>query len=318
MELEIRHLRAVCAIADAGSISKAATTLGISQPGLTALLQRLERELGGRLFTRGRNGAVPTRLGDFVVCRARGTLLSMDELRRGASRYPADSGEVIRLGGAMASVSVGQSRRLGAYLTGIDLRLQIEYSPQLLWELIVAGRLDAITTVDYPGYQVQPPSDLVFDVLQIEPVFIALAADHPLNKQEEIHLADLAEQRWAMTPPDGAGWPDYFLAACQEAGFTPRVPYTISGCESVRDLVVNEKVVAPCQAVFESSEGLVVRPLAGNPMAMRHVQACRRDGPLGDYTAELVRFGREAHQEYASRAPHYVAWQDRQTAARGS
>jgi DNA-binding transcriptional LysR family regulator len=48
MELELRHLHSLCVIADAGSVTKAATVLGVSQPSLTAQLQRVERELGGR------------------------------------------------------------------------------------------------------------------------------------------------------------------------------------------------------------------------------------------------------------------------------
>ncbi|MGH8795377.1 MAG: LysR family transcriptional regulator, partial [Stackebrandtia sp.] len=47
MEVELRHLRAVCAVADAGSVSKAAAALGISQPALTAQLRRIEQSLGG-------------------------------------------------------------------------------------------------------------------------------------------------------------------------------------------------------------------------------------------------------------------------------
>lgn len=308
MELEIRHLRALCAIADTGSLTKAAAALGLSQPALTAQLQRIERELGGLLFSRGRHGAAPTRLGEFVLSRARGTLLGMEELRRGAARHPASSGQVIRLGGALTSVSIGQAHRLGTHLPGADLRLQMEYSPQLLWELIVAGRLDAITTVDYPGYELRPTSDILCEVMQVEPVMVALATGHPLASHKEIDLADLAGERWALTTPDGAGWPDCFLAACYQAGFTAKVPYTISHGEQLRGLVSSERAVAPCQAVFEADDDVVVRPLTGSPVVMRHVLACRRDGPLADHVEELVRFGQEAHADHSARAPHFLEW----------
>ena len=76
MELEIRHLRAICAIGDAGSLSRAATQLGISQPSLTTLLQRVERLVGGKLLERGRSGAVPTALGAQMLQRARLLLAS--------------------------------------------------------------------------------------------------------------------------------------------------------------------------------------------------------------------------------------------------
>ncbi|MEU5579266.1 LysR family transcriptional regulator [Streptomyces huasconensis] len=47
MDLEIRHLRAVTAIADVGNLYKAARVLGVAQPTLTAQLRRIESSLGG-------------------------------------------------------------------------------------------------------------------------------------------------------------------------------------------------------------------------------------------------------------------------------
>jgi len=42
MELELRHLRVICAVAEAGSVTTAAATLGLAQPALTAQLRRIE------------------------------------------------------------------------------------------------------------------------------------------------------------------------------------------------------------------------------------------------------------------------------------
>ncbi len=61
MNLELRHLKVVCAIAETGSVTKAASLLGLAQPALTAQLQRIERTLGGPLFERDRRGARPPR-----------------------------------------------------------------------------------------------------------------------------------------------------------------------------------------------------------------------------------------------------------------
>ncbi|GGX78164.1 hypothetical protein GCM10010510_23850 [Streptomyces anandii JCM 4720] len=53
MELELRHLRTVRTIAEAGSLTKAASLLGLAQPALSAQLRRIEGALGGALFERG-------------------------------------------------------------------------------------------------------------------------------------------------------------------------------------------------------------------------------------------------------------------------
>ncbi|MFI2666968.1 LysR family transcriptional regulator, partial [Micromonospora carbonacea] len=86
MNLELRHLRVVCAIAETGSVTKAASTLGLAQPALTAQLQRIERALGGPLFERDRRGARPTALGELVLARARVLLPAMQGLQDEAAR----------------------------------------------------------------------------------------------------------------------------------------------------------------------------------------------------------------------------------------
>ncbi|WP_454851027.1 helix-turn-helix domain-containing protein [Promicromonospora soli] len=60
----MRHLRMVVAVAESGSVTKAAAALGIAQPALTAQLNRIDRSLGGNVFVRDRFGARPTELGE--------------------------------------------------------------------------------------------------------------------------------------------------------------------------------------------------------------------------------------------------------------
>ncbi|MBT2878923.1 LysR family transcriptional regulator, partial [Streptomyces sp. McG6] len=50
MDLELRHLRTVRAIADEGSLPRAAAALGLAQPALSSQLRRIEKALGGPLF----------------------------------------------------------------------------------------------------------------------------------------------------------------------------------------------------------------------------------------------------------------------------
>jgi DNA-binding transcriptional LysR family regulator len=82
MDLEVRHLRVIYTIAEAGSLRRASTVLHVSQPALTAQLQRIERLVGGRLFRRGQAGAVPTVLGVEFLTRARSILHAFEQLQR--------------------------------------------------------------------------------------------------------------------------------------------------------------------------------------------------------------------------------------------
>src|SRR3954464_10475741 len=91
MNLELRHLKVVCAIAETGSVTKAASLLGLAQPALTAQLQRIERTLGGPLFERDRRGARPTALGELLPPRAGVLLPAMRALRDEAARLAGAS-----------------------------------------------------------------------------------------------------------------------------------------------------------------------------------------------------------------------------------
>src|SRR3984885_11872243 len=116
MNLELRHLRVVCAIAETGSVTKAASQLGLAQPALTAQLQRIERTLGGPLFERDRRGARPTALGELVLSRARVLLPAMKGLQDEAARLAGAVSEDImsryRIGAIGGPILAGMVRRL--------------------------------------------------------------------------------------------------------------------------------------------------------------------------------------------------------------
>ena len=80
MDLEVRHLRMIVTVAETGSVTKAAASLGLAQPALTAQLNRIDRTLGGCVFTRDRQGARPTELGELVLRHARVVLPAMSAL----------------------------------------------------------------------------------------------------------------------------------------------------------------------------------------------------------------------------------------------
>lgn len=73
-------MRTVVAINEAGSLSKAADRLGLSQPAVTAQIKKLQTLIGGEVFTRTANGTTPTELGKLVVQQARRMLDANDQL----------------------------------------------------------------------------------------------------------------------------------------------------------------------------------------------------------------------------------------------
>ncbi len=68
-DLNLRHLRAIQAIAARGSMSAAADAVSLSQPALTQGIAKLERQLGVTLFERRTDGMTPTPAGTIFAER---------------------------------------------------------------------------------------------------------------------------------------------------------------------------------------------------------------------------------------------------------
>ena len=106
-------MRIVLAIAEAGSVTKAAAALGLAQPALTTQLQRIERILGGALFIRDRRGVLPTPLGDLVLARARVLIPAVSGLHDDASELiTAGADARYRVGATNGPIVAGLVRRL--------------------------------------------------------------------------------------------------------------------------------------------------------------------------------------------------------------
>ena len=93
--MELAGVRAFLILAEQLHFGRAAALLHLSQPALTKAIHRLEEEVGGRLFTRGRQGARLTDVGQQLLTGARALAADADRLLALARR--AARGETGRL-----------------------------------------------------------------------------------------------------------------------------------------------------------------------------------------------------------------------------
>lgn len=89
-------MRSVVGISEAGSITKAAKNLGLSQPALSSQIKRIEQAVGGSIFEKSANGSATTELGKLVLAQARKIVEANDQLLR--LRGAAADDNSIRLG----------------------------------------------------------------------------------------------------------------------------------------------------------------------------------------------------------------------------
>jgi DNA-binding transcriptional LysR family regulator len=308
MELEVRHLRIICTVAEVGSVGRAAAALRVSQPSLTAQLHRIERMLGGRLFARGADGIKPTQFGDMVLARARAVLPVIEELRR--ATVPGNGGgepDILRLGAVNAPIVASLVAGLRASYPRTTITARGEGTPVPLVELLGSGRLELAVVGENPVYELPAWPDVAYHTVTTEPVFVLLSSEHPLAGQSEIDLADLAEDDFALPQPDADRTREYYALACLAAGFAIRVPYEIEGTPLL-DLVWAGQAVSFCQPTFPGAPGLTTRPLADTPLWYRHMLAWHRRGPLAARAEVVIRIATEAYAEASRRNSVYQAW----------
>ncbi|MGH8779918.1 LysR family transcriptional regulator [Paraburkholderia sp.] len=102
--METRNLKYFLAIADAGSVTRAADTLGVAQPALSQALTRMERDLGVKLFTRTRRGAALTPAGQAIVEDVRLSVARIDAASHRAREIGAQRGGRLTVGFASAAL----------------------------------------------------------------------------------------------------------------------------------------------------------------------------------------------------------------------
>ncbi|MDQ0776045.1 DNA-binding transcriptional LysR family regulator [Streptomyces aurantiacus] len=304
MDLEVRHLRALCAIADTGSLHRAARQLGVAQPSLSTQLKRIEQELGGPLFRRERTGCRPTPLGLVVLGRARPVVAEMRALVAEARAAATDAdGPQLRVGSTASRALAGWLRRLRARQR--EPVLQMDVSPNALLRMLAGGRLDVAFVHEVEGSPLRVPDGLALRVLiEREPQFVSLPADHPAAGRQEVRLSDLAEDRWMIDPTVDGEW-DAVHRMLRAAGLSPRVLH--GDYHTAASLVATGEVVTVCQPTCQPRPEMAVRRIEGDPLGVRLLLAARTEGELDLVFPEL----REAYAEVAREAPGYREWLDR-------
>jgi DNA-binding transcriptional LysR family regulator len=303
MRIELRHLQVVCSIADYGSLTKAASALGLAPSALTTQLQRIERSLGGLLFERDRRGARPTPLGDLVLSRARALLPAVKDLHDEAVRLAGTgkAGELCRIGAVNSPILGGIIRRLTAAEAGVQVTVHPSSSPAEVADQLAERRID-IALIGLCG-SAPPPrqSELTWHDVAVDAVRVLLPATHPRACATAVELAEFADATWAAGGPYECCFDECFAAACARAGFTMRRLLEVDARTAV-ELVEAGDVVALCQSSFRPPDGVVAVPIAGTPLRWRHVIGWLPGEILPQDASRLVRIAAESYADALSRA----------------
>jgi DNA-binding transcriptional LysR family regulator len=221
----LRSLEALRAFVEGGSVSRAASRLGRTQPQVGRLLSALEQELGFDLFSRDNRRLSLTAEGLRFYQHAERVLAGHDGLARLANG--------IRQGQTDRHLRLLTAPQVASLLLGQALRVMAERVPDFTAVVDTRIRLDAETVVEQEhfdlGVTVLPlahPGLKVEALCEVEAVAV-MRRDHPLASLPLVTVADLAGHDMVVTHPRSL-LRQGLERHCRDAGLTPRARFEAS------------------------------------------------------------------------------------------
>ena len=190
--MDIRALRYFEAVAEAGSYSRGADLLRISQPAVSRQIRSLEEDVGRPLFLRHSHGVSLTEAGHLLLERSQTILRQIDQARSDVRRgQDGPAGEVtLAVPPAAGTLLIPElTRRLASMYPNVRLRVAAGFSTYV-HEWLVRGRVDLACLHDptpQPGFVVTP--------LVREEVFLVGRPGSVPTGRRQLRISDLAGVR---------------------------------------------------------------------------------------------------------------------------
>jgi LysR family hydrogen peroxide-inducible transcriptional activator len=231
--MEMQQLRYVVAVARSGNFSRAAEQCHVSQPSLSQQIQKLEDELGERLFDRMKREARLTAPGETFLRRAVKILEEVDAAKREAS----DAHSLLR-----GTLTVGVLPTIAPYLLPDVLTQFTEKFPGT--EIVVQEDTTARLLKLTHGYEIdlalvsRPIEDERLEVrtLFAEELLLALPPGHPLTRKRSVSVADLEKER-LIVMKEGHCLGDQVLGFCERRDLKPNISFRSAQLETIQALV---------------------------------------------------------------------------------
>ena len=204
--LRLRDLHVVFAVADCGSMAKAAESLRVTQSPVSQMIAEVEQELGVRLFDRSRRGVEPTIYGRALIKRGNA---AFDELRLGIQEIDYLKSE------GVGEIRIGCPETLAASVLPTAIDIFSSRWPDVLLEVetfagdATAAKLrdrsiDLVLARDGPGLKSLATSD-DFNVTMLfeDRLSVVVGANSRWANLRQINLTDLKDAPWIVLP---YGW----------------------------------------------------------------------------------------------------------------
>ncbi len=289
--MELRQLEYFVAVVEEGTFTKAAAKVHVAQPGVSAQIRRLERELGQALLDRSGRRVRLTEVGAAVLPYARAALGAIAAARLVVDELTGLVRGRVAVGTVPSCSAVDLPELLAAFQHNhptVEISL-LEANSDRLIEALREGQLDMALV----GLAAAPPAGIATQVVADEPLVAAVSHSDPLAARTTISL-EAIQERALITLPRGSGLRSALDDACTTAGFQPRIAFEASDPDVLVRLAGRGLGVAILPASVASARSKELHAIAiTRPRLRGRIElAWRAEGPISPAARTLVNHAR--------------------------
>ena len=285
--MELRQLEYFVAVAEEGTFTGAAAKVHVAQPGVSAQIRRLERELGHALLDRSGRTVRLTSVGAAVLPYARAALDAVAGARLAVDELTGLMRGRVAVGMVTSCASVDLPNLLADFHhnhPAVEITLSEANSDRLI-DALQDGRLDLALV----GLATTLPPGIATQVVADEPLVAAVSHGDPLAARTTITL-DALQQRALISLPCGTGLRSCLDDACAAAGVHPHIAFEASNPDVLVHLAAQGLGVAILPASIANAHPTELHAIAVTRPRLRGrlALAWRADGPINPAARALI------------------------------
>ncbi len=284
--MDLTLTRSFLAVVEAGSLTRAANRLGITQSALSRRIQQYETQLGATLLTRARQGVELTDVGRIACEEGRRLLATFDKLREEIALHKGLEHGRVRIGGGATAVSFLLPSAIAAFQ---------QRHPKVVFQLKEAGSAEIAEDVSRGhlelGIVTLPlrSHELAAEPLMDDEIVLVARRDHPLSHRRGLAVADLAGEGFVGFEA-GTALRRLIDQALREAGIEPNVVMELRSIPSILRMVATTGHLAFVSRLALADQRDVVQLRVRGLQIRRHLAVVsRRQRQLSAAAAAFAR-----------------------------
>jgi len=287
MDLEVRHLQLVAAVADVGSLTRAGDQLHLTQSALSHQLRGIESRLGAALFLRVGKRLVLTPAGELLLASAKDILERLRQTEHDIRAMGRDRAGVLRITTEcytcyhwLPPLLLRFRRRFPR----VEVRIDVEATRRPV-EMLLAGKID-LAIISAPVNDRRLVSRLVFS----DELVVIASRQHRFAQQTHVKIAEMRDETLFIYPPREES--RVLQEVLLPAGAAPARIEEVQLTEAITELVKAGLGVAvlarwAVQPLVDAGT-LVARPLTARGLRRDWRAVMPKDLARNDYVREFI------------------------------